>query len=482
MGVSTLWRKSPDLRKIKMNYRLKLALGCILAVSASASSYGATLVDVYQRALQSDPSLREADATRLATREGKPQAWAALLPQVDGSASATRAKTTSDGSPRVVDIDPVTGAFIVATGISDATTDTKRWSVQLRQTIFRWDQWAALKRADAQNAQAEANYKAAEQDLLVRVSQRYFNVLAAKDTLDASDATAEAFSRQLEQSEKRFEVGLIAITDVQEARAARDQAVADVIGAKRVLATNQELLREITGEAFDSLAAPQDDMPLKNPEPASEDRWVSAAMEQNLALIATRLNADIASANVSVARAGHLPTVDLVASRGKTDIDTDTGTQLNTGVRNTSNFNNATTDSISLQLYVPIFSSGATQSRVRQAVYTQRAAREHVDRISRETERAARDNYLGVVSNISRVQALKQALESSRTALQATEAGFEVGTRTTVDVLLSRRTLFTAQTQYSRSRYDYILSIIQLKQAAGTLAAQDIMEINGWLK
>lgn len=465
-----------------MNYRLKLALGCILAVTA-LPSYGANLLEVYQKALQADPQIREADATRLANREARPQAWAALLPQIDGSAAKSRTETETDGSPRFIDVDPTApGGFIVATGLSDSTQDVTRWSVQLRQTIFRWDQWAAVSRANAQVAQAEANYQAAQQDLLVRVAQRYFSVLAAKDTLDAANAASEAFARQLEQNEKRFEVGLIAITDVQESRSFRDTAVADVISAKRALATNQELLREITGELFDSLAVPSDDMPLKNPDPASEDRWVSAAMEQNLALIATRLNADIASSNVSAARAGHLPSLDLVASRGNVDSDTDTTTQLNTGPRDSSTFSDSTSDTISLQLSVPIFSSGATQSRVRQSVYNHRAARERVERVTRETERAARDNYLGVMSNISRVQALKQAYESSLTALQATEAGFEVGTRTTVDVLQSRRAVYSAQTQFLRSKYDYILSVIQLKQAAGMLSEQDIVEINGWLK
>jgi len=466
-----------------MKNRLKLALGCILAASAIPSSYAADLLEVYQKAQQADPQIREAEATRMAAREAKPQAWAALLPQIDGSASKSRTETETDGSPRVIDIDPsVPGGFLIATGLSDSTQDTTRWSVQLRQTIFRWDQWAAVSRANAQVAQAEANYRAAQQDLLVRVAQRYFNVLAAKDTLDAANAASEAFARQLEQNEKRFEVGLIAITDVQESRAARDSAAADVIGAKRALATNHELLREISGELFDSLSVPTDDMPLTNPNPASEDRWVSAALEQNLALVATRLNADIANSNVSAARAGHLPTLDLVASRGNTDTDTDTTTQLNTGPRDSSTFSDSTSDTISLQLSVPIFSSGATQSRVRQAVYNHRAARERVERVTRETERAARDNYLGVVSNIARVQALKQAYESSLTALQATEAGFEVGTRTTVDVLQSRRAVYNAQTQYARSKYDYILSVIQLKQAAGALAEQDIVEINGWLK
>lgn len=472
-----------------MNYKLKLALGYLLAASASVTfantASAANLLEVYQRAQQSDPSIREADATRLATREGKPQAIAKLLPQLNASASAGYTHTSSSSAPQVPVFDPITNLPIAgATGESDRWNNAHSWRVDLTQPLFHWEHWANLKRADAQVAQAEATYKAAEQDLILRVAQRYFNVLYAKDTLDAYLAASEAFSRQLEQADKRFEVGLIAITDVQEARAARDTAVADVISAKRVLATNQELLREVTGDMTDKLAGPDDDMPLKSPDPASEERWVSAAMEQNLSLIAARLNSDIANADVSVARAGHLPSLDLSASHAEAGGSLQNDTELTDGTITHRSLRSADTksDFIGLQLNFPIYSSGATQSRVRQQVYTYRAARERLERVSRETERAARDNYQAVISNISRVQALKQAAESSRTALQATEAGFEVGTRTTVDVLLSRRTLYSAQTTYARSRYDYILSVIQLKQAAGTLTPQDVAEISSWLK
>jgi len=472
-----------------MNYKLRLALGCILAVSAS-SSYGANLLEVYQKALQSDPALREAEATRLASREARPQAWAALLPQLDGSASVSQTNGESaGGNPRLLRRDPGgnTALDLYTTGAPTETeSDGRDWSIQLTQTIFSWDKWATLKRANSQVALAEATYQAAQQDMIVRVAQRYFNVLAAKDTLDANNAAAEAFSRQLEQYEKRFEVGLIAITDVQDARAARDRAAADVIGAKRALATNFELLREITGDDVSSLAEPLEDMQLKTPDPASEEQWVTTSMEQNLALVAARLNSDIADANVGRARSGHYPTLQLRATHSDSNSDTDATTSVTvsglSGQVTVPSTTDTSSDSVSLTLSVPLFSSGATQSGVRQAVYTHRAAREKVERVSRETERGARDYYFGVMSNIARVQALKQAYESSKTALQATEAGFEVGTRTTVDVLLSRQALYTAQTQYAKSRYEYILSAIQLKQVSGTLSEKDVAEINRALK
>jgi len=454
-----------------MNYRLKLALGCMLTATVSAPSYAVNLLEVYERALQADPVIRQADANRLATYEGKPQAVAALLPQLNAAASYT--KTQTDGTQ------PPTFSTPTSIGFSSDATG-KSYRITLSQSLFHWDQWVALKRADAQVAQAEAVYMAAEQDLIVRVMQRYFSVLSAQDNVDNTQAAAEAFARQLEQAEKRFEVGLIAITDVQEARAQRDRSTADVIDAKRVLATNIELLREITGEEFRTLAAPGDDMPLKSPDPASEDKWVSAALEKNLALIASRLGADIANENVRVARAGHLPSLDLTASYSNSQTDTTT-TLDNVGTLPLST-SESKPKQIGLSLTFPIYSGGATQSRVRQQVYLYRAAREGLEQTTRQTERAVRDNYLGVLSGISRVQALKQALDSSKTALQATEAGFEVGTRTTVDVLLSRQNLFAAQTAYSQSRYTYLQSLVLLEQAAGQLSKDDVEEINGWLK
>jgi outer membrane protein len=265
---------------------------------------------------------------------------------------------------------------------------------------------------------------------------------------------------------------------VQEAKAARDSAAAAVIASKRQLASTEELLREITAEKYSILAKPGDAMPLKSPDPADEDQWVARAMEQNLSLISSRLAADIARDNVRSAFGGHLPELDLVASRSNSDqtspIDFASG---NTGLRT----NDTDDTTYSLQLSVPIFSGGGTQSRVRQSEYQWQAARERFARVSRQTERQSRDAYLGVLSEMSRVAALRQALESNQTALKATEAGYEVGTRTTVDVLESRRSLVQAQTNYSRSRYDYILNVLKLRLASGTLDRTALDEVNGWL-
>lgn len=470
-----------------MNLRAHILAACGLSLGLSSFAgtvEAADLVAVYQRALQNDPLIREADANRLASRESKPQALAALLPQFDASGSFSKVQQDSSRTTLTPSnpLDP-TSPLVPREISSDADYDARQYDITIRQTLFRWDQWANLKRADAEVAQAEADYQAAQQELIQRTAQRYFDVLAAQDTVDAAQATLEAFSRQLEQADKRFEVGLIAITDVQEARAAHDQAAAGVIQAKRTLATTRELLRELTGEAFDTLATPVDDMPLRSPDPENEEQWVTTALDQNLRVISARLATDIAKQDVRVARSGHLPSFDIVASRSDQDFDGDQVSRNVSGAATNSPADQTqTTDSIGIQVTVPIYSGGATSSRVRQRVYLHRAARERLERANRETERAARDAYLGVLSEISRVKALRQALESSRTALQATEAGFEVGTRTTVDVLDARRQLFTAQTNYSRSRYDYILNALQLRLATGTLNKAVLDEINAFLK
>jgi outer membrane protein len=460
-----------------MSGRTRVSVALLSAVLASSAAQAADLLEVYQRAVQNDPLIREAEANRLASRESKPRALGALLPQIE--ASGVIGQSDQEGSQTFLSrggLDP-NAPPIVNTTDQETDADFTQYRLQLTQTVFRWDQWKALQQANSQVAQAEADYAAAQQDLMLRSAQRYFDVLAAEDTLQSVTTARDAISRQLEQANKRFEVGLIAITDVQEAKAAFDNANAVVIQSKRNLATAHELLRELTGDPFPGLAKLSESMPLKTPDPENEDQWVKTAMEQNLALTSSRLAAEIARDTISIRRSGHFPSLDLVLSRVGNDFD---ATQINDGVEGPADSDN-TDDQISLQLLFPIYSGGTVQSGVREAVYLHRAARERLERTARETERATRDAYLGVLSELSRVQALRQALESSRTALQATEAGYEVGTRTAVDVLDSRRRLAEAETNYARSRYDYLINVVRLKLAAGILKQEDVVEINQWL-
>ena len=441
----------------------------LLTLSGVAASKD--LAGVFEDAVHNDPVIRQADANRLAAREARPQAWAQVLPQLTGTASATR--DHNSGYQDEIFAPPTVQRFLTTTD-----TTTQKWAVNLEQSLFSWEKWMTLKEAGREVAQAEANYQAAEQQLILRVAQGYFSVLAAVDGLEANQASLEAISRQLDQANKRFEVGLIAITDVQEAKAARDTAAAAVIAAKRTLATSEDQLQEITGEKYPQLAKPGADMTLKSPEPADQSRWVTISLEQNLSLISSRLAAEIARDNVRIAIGGHLPTLDLVAGRSYLHTSASEIVDAPPPSSIDSKLNDR---SIGLQLTLPIFSGGFTQSKVRQTQYLWIAAREAVVQSSRATERQARDAYLGVISGIARVQALGQALESSQTALKATEAGYEVGTRTAVDVLNSRKTLVQAKTDYSGSRYDYIVSVLQLRLAAGNLDRAQLNEVNTWL-
>ena len=271
---------------------------------------------------------------------------------------------------------------------------------------------------------------------------------------------------------------MIAITDVQESQAAYDQSVASEISAKRSLATARQVLREITGEYISELSAPTEDFPLNTPNPSSEEAWLDLAMSQNLAIVSSRLEEHVARDEIAFRRTGHYPTIELVAGRSGTDSEGETS--VNNGPFNPDNRDNIG-NQISLEVTLPIFAGGRVNSRVREAVYLHRASQEQLQRVVRETERQTRDAYLGVLAEISRVKALKQAVESSRTALEATQAGFDVGTRTIVDVLNSQFSLYAAITNYYQSRYAYIGNVLLLKQAAGTLQVQDLEDIDRWL-
>jgi outer membrane protein len=458
-----------NMKNVRIGTALLLAFAAFTGPSVVAA---ASLLEVYQQALQSDPLIHEAESRRLAAQEAAPQARGLLLPQVAASGSWN----SGDVSGTSVEAD-TTGNFA---GVDFAAEfEDTAWNIALRQTIFRWDQVVNLKQASKIVARSDVVYEAAQQDLMLRVVERYFQVLGAEDRLTSIHADREAIARQLEQAKQRFEVGLIAITDVQESQAAFDQSVAAEIGAERELATARELLREVTGEYVPELSAPAEDFPLPAPAPADQQTWIELSMGQNLELLASRLDEQIARDEIAFRRTGHYPTVDLVAARNGFESD---------GERSVNNSPFLTADStrdgdsIGIEVTVPLFSGGRTSSSVREAVYLHRASREQLQRVARETERATRDAYLGVLSEISRVNALEQAVASSRTALEATQAGFEVGTRTIVDVLTSQRALYQAITNHYQSRYVYIGNVLRLKRASGTLQVQDLEQIDRWLR
>lgn len=454
-----------------------------LALLCAGSAFGlppaATAADfaqVYQDALANDPTYQQAHATYMAAQEARPEAWALLLPQISGSAGRTWQHTSG------VNTQVSSGATGQPAPFSFHATDhisARQWSLNLSQELFSWTDWMGLKAADSQVAQAQATYEAAAQNLILRVATAYFNVLSTLDTLQAQESSLQAYDLQLEQANKRYQVGLIAITDVEQARAARDTAAAAVIADKQALATAEDQLEVLTGRQYDTLSEPGADMPLVTPSPANQDQWVQTSLQQNLSLIASRLAADVARDNVRIAFGGHLPTLSLIASRSFSSSSTD---ESIVGIGTFNGLPAWTNDrQIGLEVTVPIYSGGGTEARVHQAEYQWIAAKDAVEQTSRSTVQQARDAYLGVISGIAHVQALQQALTSSQTAYRATEAGYKVGTQTEVDVLNSLSSLVQAKTNYASSRYAYITSVIQLRFAAGTLDPNEVQAINHWL-
>ena len=435
-----------------------------------------SLIDIYKRALDSDPAFREAEASYLAATQTKPLARSSLLPLL---------QLTSTRNHRDQDVPGGALSTFGATqgNRSTSVADSSGWGVNLSQTVFDWGLLKTLKQADKRVAQAETTYGAAKQDLTTRVATRYFAVLAAEDNVASAMSARESIARQLEQAQRRFEVGLIAITDVQQSQAGYDNAVAEEIVARQVLATAHEFLREIIGEDIAKIAGPKADFPLLSPEPASAEEWVKRALAENLTLNATRLGLDIANDQIEIDRGSRLPKLSLSGSYSDTTQKT---TQQNTilDVLQPPNVSEVSPagPSWAINLTFPIYNGGLNGARIQQSVYNSRLAEQTVERITRQTERQTRDSFLTVISDVSRVRALRQSVESNRTALRATEAGFEVGTQTTVDVLAAQNSLRTAETNYSQARYNYLLAVLALKQASGSLGEADVMEIDGWLE
>ena len=433
------------------------------------------LVQVYDDAVQFDPTIAAANANRMAARENTPQALSALLPLVNGTLGISRTKSAQDLEETYPGPN---GSELTLPDDTSGYADERQYNVQLQQSVFSWANWKTLSRAHKQVAQAEADYKAAQESLIQRVATAYFNVLAAQDTVDADQAALTAVTQSLEQANKRYDVGLIPITDVKEAQATHDQDAAAVIEAKRQLASVQQALREITDQDYPRLAKPGEDMALNPPQPADIDHWVQLSMDQNLSLLSSRLAADAARDSVEVSRAGHFPTVGLTASRGVQNETINDNFALG-GPPISSRFPfSGFQNTIGLQVTVPIFQGGLIQSQVRQAQYQWIAAKDNMQAVSRQTEHLARDSFNGLVSKIQQVNALRQGLESAQVALRATEAGYDVGTRTEVEVLEGRQSLVQAQVLYWQSRYDYMNDVIALRLAAGTLTRDTLVELN----
>jgi len=452
-------------RSINSNYKngnIILSKSCssfismLLMLIWTTSVSAVDLVQIYEQAEAGDPLYKQSVAAYNAVRETKPQAWAQLMPVVSLNAHTA----TNDQN--------ISTAGVGASG--EVSFNTHGYSLDISQPVFRIDRFLALGQADSQILQAEAQLNAAQQDLMVRVSERYFEVLASIDNLEFVRAERISLHRQLEQAKQLFEVGLIAITDVQEAQAGYDRSVANEILAENAIDNAREALREVTGNYQTELTPLGTRMPLVSPQPEIIDEWTQISQEQNMLVIASRHELETARQTIKIQQSGHLPTLDIVASTG---YESGGGRFGGTQVDATS---------IGLQLNMPLFQGGAVNSRSREARHLYDQALERLEQQFRAAQRQTRESYLGVVSGVSQVKALNQAVTSSQTALLATEAGFEVGTRTAVDVVASQRVLLQSKRDYARARYDYILNTLRLKQAAGTLSPDDLKEINSWLE
>ena len=424
--------------------RVARAFGAGLLLVAASQAVAENLVEVFESALESDPEFLAAGADNRAAQEIRPQARAGLLPEA--SLSLTTQWNERQRYP-------------------DTRSDNVTLNVE--QPIWRQDRHIAVYQADSRIARADALYAAARQDLMVRVAERYFGVLEAEDEIGFARATLEAFEQQLAQSRQRFEVGLIPITDVEEAKAGFDLSKAQLIAAENALDIAREALRETTG-AYQEKLAPLTEMPLVTPKPEDIDEWTEIALDRNPRLLAARHDTETARREIRRIQAGHSPVLDAVGSIGLND----SGSSPTGETRRTN---------VGLRLSFPLYRGGSILSRTRESRHRYQRTLDVLERERRRAQRETRGAYLGVESGISRVRALEQAVRSSRAAAEAIEAGFQVGTRTSVDVLDAQRDLFRARRDLSEARYGYVLDVLRLKRAAGTLSEDDLQLIAIWL-
>ena len=427
---------------------------------AAQISFADTLTDIYESALQNDPVLRAARASFNADRENKNIARGALLPQLSVSGEFTQTEINDD-----------TLSVVSTSGLID--TDETSYGLSLNQAIFDMPSWYSFQSGKAFSESAQAQFSADQQSLIIRVSEAYFNVLRAYDNQQTRDAEERAIQRQLEQTRERFEVGLLPVTDVHEAQAVFDDAAVNSLEARGALNIAFEGLQVLTGDNHKVLAGLTETFAATNPEPLSNQEWVDFAIGNNFQLKVAKLGKDAAYNRAKAATAARLPKVS--GRVNYFDSDTD-------GTRYTSPFESQQDGhSVVISVTMPIWMGGSVDAQRRQAKQRSIASDEGYIATKRNTVQAARSLHQLVLTNTARVKARKQSITSADSALQATQAGYEVGTRNIVDVLVAQRTVYQARRNYSNARYDYILSMMRLKEVAGQLSPEDVYQLNAWL-
>jgi len=444
---------------IKSRMRWSLVIFCL----AGLNSYSSDLADVYADAKIGDPVSGAAKANFRAIKENIPQARSQMLPSLNAGVSTTKSEIDFPGA---TDANPFSPTF--GQSIPGESYNENGWNASLRQSIINVSNWASLKSAQSSVKAAEYDLKQTEQELIIRVVRAYMNVLRAQDYLDTSNSEVTAVNRQLEQVQQRFDVGLVAITDVLESQAAYDNALVRKIQADGDQGIFFQTLSTLTGISYEKLNRVSKTLPIVNPNPFQEAVWVKTAQEENLGILSAVEQLHSARKNMRAKRSERLPTVEGIVNKSHNV----------SGGRNF--FGSDTTDftSFGLQLSLPIYNGGITRSRVKQAAAQADQASELLNNKRLTVIRDTRNLYRAVATDVVRVRARLKAIKSSTSALEAVETGYEVGTRNVVDVLQAQQRLFSSQFDYADSRYNYIINLMALKQAAGTLEERDLMELN----
>ncbi len=437
-------------------YTLVLWLGAVLLFAAPAQAE--SLYDIYQQAQKQDATLASARARHAAIEQARPITRSDLLPQLHATAE------WSHHDDNYKDVPLATQSIY-----KDSQYQRKSYRVELNQTLYNREQWLAYKQSGQEISQADATLKLVEQDLLLRTAKAYFDLLGAQDNLRFAQAEKKAIAHQLYQARQRFELGLSTITDISDAEAQYDLATAQEIDARYQLSVVKEDLRVITGQQPGHLSPLKASIGFKAPPENQIQTWVQTALEKNPALIAARHRAKVAEAELKKRKAGHLPTLDLTAKYSNDDENGGTSEGINSS------------SSVGLQLKVPLYSGGRVSAEVAEARNLLRQAQKEFELKKRETSRETRAAYLNVRATLARISALSKAVRSTQTAAKAAETGYKEGIRTAVDVLLALRENFRAKRDYTKARYDFILSTLRLKQACGTLSESDLKQIDSWL-
>jgi outer membrane protein len=426
-----------------------LLAGSFLSLQAQALD----LLQVYQQALANDPVYSSARASLAAGQEKDTQGRAGLLPTIGASGSYTR-----------TNIDSLAGSRNV---------HSNNYGISMSQPLFRWANWEQYQQGKLLVSVSEAQFAQAQQDLIVRVAQAYFDVLAAQDTLASLQAQQTAITEQLASAKRNFEVGTATITDTQEAQARYDLTVAQALAAQNDLDIRRNALQQIIGKPAGDLAGLRPGVQINAPTPAQLDKWVESAEQQNYSVIAQELNREIASREISRLRAGHLPTLDLVAARSRTNQNAPTEAALSGRTDSTS---------VGVQWTIPLFSGFAVTSRVREAIALEDKARSDLETTRRAAAQNSRQAFLSVTSGLAQVKALEAAERSSQLALESNRLGYQVGVRINIDVLNAQQQLYTTRQNLAKARYDTIVNGLRLKSAAGTLKEDDLATVNTLLQ